>query len=185
MSKRQPPTIRAGSGDSHEARLAVLEQRFSDDMQARCSWCNHVRSAKQGEWIEVVISSPGTGVRPAHVFRCMGCEAAPVNVTGGLVAVPSGARRPGQSPPPLQDPVTPPRQMALRAVPAGQEPASSARRVGRENAKVRRKLDRDVSRNHVVGAQKQQAQQEGAQSVRPARKRPQAPVFPGTLSPAP
>lgn len=74
MSRRQPPVLRAGSGDTHEARVAVLEQRFSDEMRARCSWCNQVSAARAGQWIEVFLSTPGSGIAPAHVFRCETCE---------------------------------------------------------------------------------------------------------------
>jgi len=103
VSHRQRPLIRAGSGDVHEARLAVLEGRFSEETKARCSWCNQVRQAKLGEWLEILISSPGTGIRPACVFRCLECEAAPISVASrsGIVAVPRGARAPGDKPRPV------------------------------------------------------------------------------------
>ncbi|MGI8426974.1 MAG: hypothetical protein ACR2FO_07030 [Actinomycetota bacterium] len=101
VSRRQRPLVRAGSGEVHEARLAVLEGRFSEDTKARCSWCNIVRQAKQGEWLEILISSPGSGIRPAYVFRCLECEAAPVSAaTTGIVAVPRGSRAPGDKPRP-------------------------------------------------------------------------------------
>lgn len=183
MNKRQPPIVRAGSGDSHEARLAVLEQRFSDDMQARCSWCNQVASAKQGEWLEVLISSPGTGIRPAHVFRCLGCEGAPAAVRGGIVAVPSGVRRPGQVPPP---PVPAP-------APSGQNElhASDPRRSGKSASTSRRVVEKSVTgdkslqKPSATGGPDRRSPPDTPPASQKARKRPQAPVFPGKLSPAP
>jgi len=57
-------------------------------MQARCSWCNQIRSAKQGAWLEVLISTPGTGVTNSHVFRCLECESVAQSVGRGIVTVP-------------------------------------------------------------------------------------------------
>lgn len=174
LSKRQAPIVRAGSGDSHEARLAVLEQRFSDDIQARCSWCSQVASAKQGEWLEIIISTPGTGIRPAHVFRCMGCEAAPETVSGGMVAVPSGARRPGQSPPPV------PEAKPLPIPDTGGARTPPARRRAEKGDVLTQKKGKGEEKN--VGPARGRASN---RAPRRAPKAPQTPVFPGKLSPAP
>lgn len=94
MSPRQSPIIRAGSGDSHEARIAVLEQRFSDDMRARCSWCNDIRGAREGQWIEVLLSTAGTGITSSHVFRCLDCDPALAEAGAtSFVAVPRRSLR--------------------------------------------------------------------------------------------
>lgn len=176
MNKRQPPIVRAGSGDSHEARIAVLEQRFSDDMQARCSWCNQVACAKEGEWLEVIISTPGTGVRPAHVFRCLGCEAAPQGFSGGIVAVPSGGRRPGQSPPPAPVPSRHD-ESAAAAVPtkAAAERGRSGKTAGRPPRENKAKKGR--ARGGTTDGE----------APRPERRprKPSPSGFPGGLSPAP
>jgi hypothetical protein len=75
--------------------LAILEQRFPETMQARCSWCGDVQIARDGTWVEVFVSSPGTGVASTHVFRCRLCvhtESKGRGVGTGIVAVPRKAR---------------------------------------------------------------------------------------------
>ncbi|MGH2768470.1 MAG: hypothetical protein ACRDIF_05880 [Actinomycetota bacterium] len=92
MSQRRPPR-RAGSGDNHEARLAIIEQRFPEALQARCSWCGRVHAARQGLWIEVLLSAPGAGVTSTHVFRCLACEVTDsTHSPSGVVAIPRQAR---------------------------------------------------------------------------------------------
>lgn len=180
MSKRQSPLVRAGSGDSHEARIAVLEQRFSDEMKARCSWCNAVKSARDGEWLEVVFSSPGTGIRPAHVFRCLGCEGATAGLSGSRVlAVPSGARRPGDSPPPV------PEMSAARAATAAAAGLDRKTASGRSNAERRRTTkERGVAADSSKGAPggagtERTFSPSPRQKRRPAGSRPQVGFFPG------
>ncbi len=66
-------------------------------MQARCSWCGQVQIARDGTWVEVFLSSPGTGVASTHVFRCSLCvhtESKGRVVGTGIVAVQRRARPP-------------------------------------------------------------------------------------------
>lgn len=93
VRKRRAPTRRAGSGDNHEARIAILEHRFPETLQARCSTCGEVARARDGEWREVVLSAPGSGIVTTHVFRCNGCDKSGERYAGSsIVAVPRQAR---------------------------------------------------------------------------------------------
>ncbi|MGH2771774.1 MAG: hypothetical protein ACRDIU_01350 [Actinomycetota bacterium] len=169
MSRRQPPVLRAGSGDTHDARVAVLEKRFSEEMQARCSWCNRVSGARLGQWIEVFLSTPGSGIAPAHVFRCESCETATAGALAGssVLMVPRRAgRQPkngsGEAPPPPLDTLSGARELRRSLAPVGTDPrppkpaekaaraASTAKKQSKPKAAAAR--SRKVSGNPAVAA---------------------------------
>lgn len=58
--------------EAHNARMALIEGRFPDGMNARCSSCSEIRPVSEGEFVEVRL--PGTG--HTQVFRCAECAVA-------------------------------------------------------------------------------------------------------------
>lgn len=89
VARRRRGGRRPASEGNHAARISILELRFPKGMRARCSWCNSVAAAADGRWLEVLFSSPGSGVVSGRVFQCRACQSSAAYTGGtGLVTVP-------------------------------------------------------------------------------------------------
>ena len=56
--------------EAHRGRVALIEGRLPEGMQARCGWCRNVSDASEGEF--VAVKAPGAGA--SRVFRCASCS---------------------------------------------------------------------------------------------------------------
>jgi DNA-directed RNA polymerase subunit RPC12/RpoP len=55
---------------AHRGRVAIIEGRFPEGMQARCAWCGKVALVEEGEMRDTSRHASG----PARVFRCADCS---------------------------------------------------------------------------------------------------------------
>ncbi|MEA2433321.1 MAG: hypothetical protein QOG54_778 [Actinomycetota bacterium] len=55
---------------AHRGRVAIIEGRFPEGMQARCAWCGKVEVVNEGEMVDT--DRPGSG--PSRIFRCASCS---------------------------------------------------------------------------------------------------------------
>ncbi len=54
---------------AHRGRVAVIEGRYPEGMQARCVWCREVKDVNEGE----LVTAMTKGVGATHLFRCGDC----------------------------------------------------------------------------------------------------------------